>query len=402
MNDIFQEEIKSEHAPIYERNVPVKNYSEYIRPQDDETAVKNGKSCAEEVNANFIADFEKNEVYAAAFGGEPDLMCHVSTFHVIDGVIYTTYYASETCSAEDPVNQEARLSIRPLAADKTAPSEILTIQKAGDLLCGRKITKVYDTISAYVGGDVLYVLWTAQVESNYYRLYRTYNIKTKKLGEIGVNRIKVKDVVNDFSTSGIISALAANKIPQKRTFEDIGIMQKFTTRVENGKTYYYTGVYSGYLTFIAKTLDFITWEYVSAPTFPNFSLWENSTYVIGDKAFYFTRQSDCSQGFLTVYDLEKDEWETPVLIADCSSRADFFTYRGKLYLVNAPKNREGFAVTEIDVDDISKSKPIIFADLKTSLFYPFVQIIDDAAYISYTVDRKHIRLSKFDIKKYTV
>ena len=66
-------------------------------------------------------------------------------------------------------------------------------------------------------------------------------------------------------------------------------------------------------------------------------------------------------------------------------------------LVNAPKNREGFAVTLIDEDDISKSRPVVFADLKTSLFYPFVQIYNDKAYISYTVDRKHIRLSRFTV-----
>lgn len=395
--NIFNDDFKSEYSPVFVPNAPIKDYSAYIRPQDDPIAIENGKKCVEEINADFVCDLEKNDVYAKANGGAPDLMCHVSTFYIINGIIYATYYASETCAAENPVNQEARLAVRPLDAKIDEPSKIFTVQKAGDTLSGRKITKVYDTVSAYTGGDIIFVLWTAQVENNYYRLYREFNIKTEKFGEIKVCRIKVGGVTNDFSTSGIISALAANKIPQKRTFEDIGIIQKFTLRTENGKIHYYTGAYSGYLTFIVKTADFITWEYVSAPDFINFSLWENSTYLRGDKAYYFTRQSDCSYGFLTVYDIVKNEWQTPVLIADCSSRADFFEYKGRLYLVNAPKNREGFAVTLIDENDISKSRPAVFADLKTSLFYPFVQIYKGKAYISYTVDRKHIRLSRFTV-----
>lgn len=43
----------------------------------------------------FIADFEKNEAYMAKHPGEHiDLMVHVSTFAIIRGVIYMTYYAN--------------------------------------------------------------------------------------------------------------------------------------------------------------------------------------------------------------------------------------------------------------------------------------------------------------------
>ena len=38
-------------------------------------------------------------------------------------------------------------------------------------------------------------------------------------------------------------------------FSDIGIMQKLTTRTENGETWYYTGAYSGYFNCIIKSRD---------------------------------------------------------------------------------------------------------------------------------------------------
>lgn len=401
--NIFTDDVKSPYEPIYEENLPINGYSAYIRPQSDEKAVEKGNRCVKEVNDKFIADFEKNEAYCKVHGGEPDLMCHVSTFYKINGKIYVTYYASETCAAEDPINQEARIAFcddPEISGKKENPTTVLTVQKAGDKLGDDVIVKVYDTVSAYVGGDIIYILWTASTEKNYYRFTREYNIKTGEFGESRVNKIKVGEVVNDFSTTGIKSALAANKIPQKRTFEDIGIMQKFNPRVENGETYYYTGAYSGYLTFIIKTRDFITWEYVAEPDFDNFSLWENSTFVIGDDAYYFVRQEDCKQGFLTKYSLKDGSWEKPVLISDCSSRGDFFLHKGTLYLVNAPKNREGFAVIKVDTDDISKSYSVLCADMKTSLFYPFTQVVGDDVYISYTVDRKHIRLSKFRLTDY--
>lgn len=57
-------------------------------------------------------------------------------------------------------------------------------------------------------------------------------------------------------------------------------------------------------------------------------------------------------------------------------------------------------MVRIDTEDISKSETVFVADMKSSLFYPYVSVYGDDAYISYTVDRKHIRLSKFCLKNY--
>ena len=140
-------------------------------------------------------------------------------------------------------------------------------------------------------------------------------MSARALGEVRVNRFRAGAVTNDFSAMGIVSALGANGIGVKKMFSDIGIMQKFTARAEQGERWFYTGTYSGDFKAIIRSPDFITWEYVSQPDFPNLSKWENATYVLGNKCYYFVRQYDTTPyGFLTAYDLENRRWERPVLL----------------------------------------------------------------------------------------
>ena len=378
---------------------PIMNYNGFIRPQEFEEAKEIGTKCAEEIKNNIIADFEKTSDYCKIHDGENvDLMVHVSTFKIIDGIVYMTYYANTASDSEDPSKQEARFAFCTL--DNPSDMTIVRIQKVGDMLDGKKIDMLYDTILMYKGGDEIFLMWTASADGMYYRLYSTYNIKTGIISEIRPNRFKAGEITNDFSTSGMTNALAANNLPIRKMFVDIGIMQKITTRVENGETYYYTGAYSGYFNCIIKSRDFVTWEYVAAPDFVSLALWENATYVLGDKCYYFVRQNECEQGFLTCYDLSKKTWAVPFLIKDTQSRSDFIFYKNELYLIHAPVNREGFGIIKVNRDDLSKSVPVLVADMESSFFYPFTDIYGNDAYISYTVDRKHIRLSKFNLENY--
>lgn len=380
-------------------NAPIKDYCGYLEPAQDEKAVAAGDRLVEEMKKNRIADFEKSIAYCERNGGgHPDRMVHVSTFKILNGVIYMTYYANTATEDEDPLYQEARLAFCPV--DDPEKMTILTIQKAGEKLDGRLIDRLYDTILLYKGGDELYLLWTASADGLYYRLYCTYNMATKTLSAIRPNRFQVGDVVNDFSITGITTALAANGLGHKGMFSDIGIMQKLTTRVEDGGTWYYTGAYSGYFNCVIKSRDFITWKYVSTPDFINLSLWENAVYVLDNMLYYFVRQYDCNQGFLTSLNLDTGEWSKPFLIRDTQSRSDFIYYRNKLLLVHAPIDREGFGIVEVDTEDLSRSRPIAVAKMKDSLFYPFVDVYGDDAYISYTIARKHIRLTKFHLPDY--
>ncbi len=376
---------------------PIRGYGRYVNPIRFPEAVERGRICAKEVLENKIADFEKDALYCEKTGEDhPDRMVHVSTFKIIDGVIYMTYYANTGTDAEDPTKQEARLAFCPEndPEDKT----IVTILKVGDVLDGLTVDRVYDTIMLYKGGGVLYLLWTASLDGLYYRLWCTYDIRTRTLGSVHPNRFQVGNTVNDFSTSGIKAALADNGIPFKSLWSDIGIMQKLTSREEDGETWYYTGAYSGNFNCIIKSRDLVTWQYVSTPDFPNYSLWENAVYVIGDKCFYCVRQDECMQCFLTCFDLKTGKWAQPVLIRDAQSRSDFFLYEGTLYLVHAPVDRNGFGIVRIDTEDLANSKPVAVAQMESSCFYPYVELYGEYAYISYTVARKHIRLSRFSLK----
>lgn len=397
--NVFSNDIETEKNPMLEHNAPINGYCGYLEPGKDEKALARGDRFVDEIKENIIADFEKNEAYCMHLKGEhPDSMVHVSTFKIIDNIVYMTYYANTATAEEDPYHQEARLAFCPI--NKTEDMTIVTIQKVGDQLDGKTIDRVYDTILLYKGGDELFIMWTASADGLYYRLYCIYNIANKELSVIRPNRFRVGEVVNDYSATGITTAFAANQIPYKEMFSDIGIMQKITSREENGETYYYTGSYSGYLTFVIKSKDFVTWEYVSAPDFVNLSMWENATYVLVDKVFYFVRQYDCNQGFLTCYDLKLKKWEKPFLIRDAQSRSDFIYYQNQLYLIHAPLDRDGIGVVRVDTDDISRSETVLVARMHESMFYPFMDVYGDEVYLSYTVDRKHIRLTKFRMLNY--
>ncbi len=371
--------------------VEITDYRAKISADVSDEAKAKGDLFAKEISERFVADFEKKDT---------DKMVHVSTFAQIDGMIYMTYYANCKDANEDPNNQTARIAYCPV--DNVADMTVLDVQSVGDDCSGQRVNMVYDTIFAEVDDKTLMILWTAKVGDVYYRLYRYFDITTKTLGEVGVNRFKVGEVTNDFSTTGITSALAENGIGVKTMYSDIGIMQKFTTREENGETYYYTGTYSGDFNCIIRSRDFITWEYISQPDFPNLSKWENSVYVLDGKVYYFVRQQDCTNcGFLTRYDIDADLWEKPVLVEDCQSRSDFIMYRGELYLFHAPIDREHIGVIKIDTDDISNSQVVLQANMRGSCFYPFIQYFSDGELaMSYTVSRQHIRLARFDLVKY--
>lgn len=386
-NKVFSQDCKTTKELIITEGAPIKDVAKTITANVSEDAVKRGDIFAQEITDRFVSDFEKPE----------DKMAHVSTFIVIDGFVYMTYYANTKEPSEDPKNQTARLVYAPI--DDIENKTFIDLQTTGDVVGGKTIDMVYDTILMQKDENTIYIMWTARTENNYYRFYCPFDLHSKTLGEISVNRFKVNDTVNDFSVSGIKTALAENGVPCKKMYSDIGIMQKLSFHIENGKKYYYTGTYSGDFTCIIKSEDLITWEYVSQPDFINDSKWENATYVYKDKVFYFVRQQNENKcGFLTVYDLKTGKWEKAVEIEDCQSRGDFIMFGGELYLLHAPIDREHIGIIKVDTDNIANSSVYLQAKMHTSCFYPFVQYYKDGGLaMSYTVARQHIRLAEFTL-----
>ena len=405
--EIFTEDTVSDNQHIIYSPEAV---TDFVKKIEADTSLNSNDKAIEfsnEINNNKIGDFEKIGI---------DKMCHVSTFLYVNNNIYVSYYANTISATENPRYQVARFAYAP--ENNTDAKVVLDIMQVGDDLYGHKVTGVYDTILMQKDDEPnnIYILWTASINGKYYRLYRIFDLVTQELGEIGVNRFKVGDVTNDFSSSGMINALAANGIGYKTFFSDIGIMQKLSTRVEDGVTYYYTGTYSGNFTCIIKSKDLITWEYVAQPNegangtgFANATKWENAVYVLGDKVYYFVRQWDAADsevygsnyGILTYYDLTTKEWAKPILVGDCQSRSDFIYYKGNLYLFYAPTNRNHIGILKINTEDINETEVVLQADMNGSCFYPFVQYDSNGELcMSYTVDRKHIRLASFTLSNY--
>ncbi|MBR7133571.1 MAG: hypothetical protein IKD04_08585 [Clostridia bacterium] len=389
-NNIFSKDIITEKQLIISEGAPIKDVAKTITSDVSKETLLKGEAFAKEITERFVSDFEK----------PGDKMAHVSTFIVVEDTVYMTYYANTKEPSEDPNNQTARLVFAP--KNDIDNKTFIDLQTAGDIVDGKVIDMVYDTILMQKDSDTLYIMWTASTDGNYYRFYCPFDIPTKTVGEVGVNRFKVGSITNDFSISGIKTALAENEIPCKKMYSDIGIMQKLSARNENGTIYYYSGTYSGDFTCIIKSSDLVTWEYVSQPDFINDSKWENATYVLNDKVYYFVRQQDTNKcGFLTAYNLNTNRWETPVEIYDCQSRSDFIFYNGKLFLFHAPIDREHLGIVEIDTTDIKNSKVVLQAKMHTSCFYPFIQYYNKCELaLSYTVARRHIRLAEFTLEKY--
>ncbi len=359
------------------------------------TALERGKAFSQAIQYGWITGFQK----------PGDQMVHVSTYTQMGGYYYMTYYANTSNGAENPDYQLARLAYCPVNA--TGEKTYIDLQKVGDKVGDKTVTGVYDTILMQKDDRTLYLLWTARLNDNYYRLYRLFDTDTKQfVSEVRVNRLQVNGERVDFSTSGMQTVFAKHDIPYRAMFSDIGIMQKISARVENGVTYYYSGAYSGYMTFIIKSRDLMTWEYVAQPDFDSATKWENAVYVIGDRVYYFVRQEDPGQyagspyGLLTYYDLSTGAWAPPVQVADCQSRSDFIVYKGELYLFYAPINRNHIGVLHINQQDIRQSKIVLQATMHESCFYPFVQYCDGKLYFSYTMNRKKIQFSRFDAERF--
>ena len=368
---------------------PIEDYAALISTEVPDYVVSNGDKFADEIAENIITDFIK----------EGDLMVHVSSFAIINDVIYMTFYANPAGDKEEPDHQTARLAY--CSVNDVNNKVYIDLQTAGDKYKDKTVDAVYDTILLNKDNDVLYLMWTASLDGEYHRLYCTYTISTNSFSDIEINKLIVKDCVEDFSFNGIKKAFTETQIGYKRMFVDIGIMQKLTSREENGEIYYYTGAYSGDFNFIIKSRDLVNWYFAMMPDFINDSKWENAVYVKGDYCYYFMRQQDESKyGVLTRYNFETEKWDKPVLVGDSQSRADFIEYDGKLFLFHAPIDREHIGILYVDENDISKSKEIVQAKMHESCFYPFVQYSNGELYISYTSNRKVIRLSKFQAGKY--
>lgn len=364
---------------------------------EDIEAYINGLKFRKEL-MNHVADLKK----------EGDKMVHVSTFCIINDVLYATYYVNTINYGETPSEHTARFVICPLNTISDSSTYkyydlcyTKTVAERNEvqeiLINGKHIDYLYDIVLLRKDDNTLFLAWTCTLDDIYYRVYKTYDISTQSFSDIAINKFKVFDTIVDFSSNDLNDVFAKYNIEHKPLAGDIGIMQKLSSRTENGVVYYYTGMYIGQFNCIIKSTDLITWEFVSIPSFENKSQWENAVYIKNDKAFYFCRQQyDTPYAFLTWFDLSTNKWHSPIYINDGQSRYDFIEYNNKLYLIHSPMDRNHLAIMLIDEDNLIRSKDVQVAQVP-DYFYPYMQKYKGELYMSFTNSRRHIYVSKFTI-----
>ena len=240
-------------------------------------------------------------------------------------------------------------------------------------------------------------MWTCALNGTYTRLYQPYTISTSTFGDVAYNYFKVNNTSLIMNTNNMMTLLDSAGITYPSISMDIGIMQKFSTYTEDNIQYYYTGCYAGRFNCIVRTTDFITFEYVAQPTFKNDGLYENSVYVKNDKAYYYLRQSNGNiYSLLSYYDLQTKKWHEPLQVQDAQSRADFFEYGGKLYLIHNKQSRYVMSILEIDPYYMDLS--IVYDELPVDNYhYPYVDIYNNELYVIFTHYRSGMFFAKFNL-----
>lgn len=377
-------------------NIEESTYGVKTADEDIEAYI-NGLKFRKEL-MNHVADLKK----------EGDKMVHVSTFCIINDVLYATYYVNTINYGETPSEHTARFVICPMNTISDSSTYkyydlcyTKTVAERNEveeiLINGKHIDYLYDIALLRKDDNTLFLAWTCTLDGIYYRVYKTYDISTQSFSDIAINKFKISDTVVDFSSNNLNDVLAKYNIEHKPLIGDIGIMQKLSSRIESGVVYYYTGMYIGQFNCIIKSTDLMTWEFVSIPSFENKSQWENAVYIKNDKAFYFCRQQyDTPYAFLTWFDLSTNKWHSPIYINDGQSRYDFIEYNNKLYLIHSPMDRNHLAIMLIDEDNLIRSKDVQVAQVP-DYFYPYMQKYKEELYISFTNSRQHIYVSKFTI-----
>ena len=157
MKTIFSPDFVTDKKEIVIEGSEILNFSRKIDANDASSeALSKGEAFAKEIEEKFISDFENPET---------DKMAHVSTFALIDDIIYMTYYVNKAGAEENPRNQTARLAY----CHKNSPENkvFVDIQAVGDTCYGQTVNMVYDTIFARKDENTLMILWTAKVGETY-------------------------------------------------------------------------------------------------------------------------------------------------------------------------------------------------------------------------------------------
>ena len=96
-NNVFSNDCQTSKELKITEGSPITDIAKTIVAGETE----NGKAFANEITDCFISDFEK----------PGDKMAHVSTFIVVDSMVYMTYYANTKEPSEDPKKSDRSIGL---------------------------------------------------------------------------------------------------------------------------------------------------------------------------------------------------------------------------------------------------------------------------------------------------
>ena len=95
MGCIFSKDFGTKKTHIVTPGEKIEKVAKVISSNVSDKVKENGDKFANEITSKFVTDFEKTESdFNAGKVNVVDKMVHVSTFMVIDDIVYMTYYAN--------------------------------------------------------------------------------------------------------------------------------------------------------------------------------------------------------------------------------------------------------------------------------------------------------------------
>ncbi|MGJ1211912.1 hypothetical protein [Sphingobacterium multivorum] len=354
----------------------------------------------------FTSELDRDKKITSLIVDANDKMVHCSSCVVLsdNDTLLATYYVNNDTYAEDVNYLKIRL-VKYKLSNPTA-KEFFIVADRNINYDGFTSQKIYDPTIVKFGNDIYVYYSTMLVGENFWRLLcRKFNPADNTFGDVfqpTISNVSKNDV---FTETGLNNIVPQNiNGPYTGSFT---LMPDYSSRVENGVTYYYFGVgawstWSG----VFKTKDGINFEFVVQPDFWTNAHYEPSVFIRGKWLLYCCRcQPNEDRLILATYDLDNKKWSDPFFLSDCRTRPNFCLHNGELLLLTQPVSRSHIAITAIKevTDDqgyrilYPQSRVVQVAKLYRNWFYPFMFSVNNELYIMGTEERQDIDVFKVSV-----
>lgn len=275
--------------------------------------------------------------------------------------LYCVYCANQVTTGDSATYVNAFVRLQKISCTLLGVvgpiDSTITVAKNGDVVGGKTITSGAGVPNAFLIGNILHILWSAQCSDNiWYEMHCAYDCSTDTLGtpeictmDSGLMTCQTIATHLGLTVNGMISMNAS---------------------IASFNSQYYACACSG-TSFpagaILRTTDFVNWEFVFTPSFGDLTSEANYEGALGALSGYLylaLRQSDTDATqdlnplFLIKIDTSHNVVDV-VTVPSCQSRPSFFM-RGttELYLAYPVDNRLSTTLLKIGTYDLKDSVPL--------------------------------------------